>query len=144
MADRRETSRAGLPCLHRRPGPATHVRGGLILAVHNIATTQRYGSETRDTATAQCVRSGRPAGRDVRSIYQDTVSPVLQLAVPLQNVRCSSCSLSDLLASHSSELLSAFFVFLVLIFLFFVFFWSGLFCYVLVPVTLAFHLPYLD
>ena len=69
------------------------------------------------------------------------VSPVQQLSVPLQHV-CCSCSLSDLLASHSLELLSAFVVFLVLIF--FLFFWSGLFCCVLVPGTLAFHLPYLD
>ena len=45
------------------------------------------------------------------------VSSVQQLSVPLQHV-CCSCSPSDL-ASHSSELPSAFFVFLVLIFLFF-------------------------
>ena len=45
------------------------------------------------------------------------VSSVQQLSVPLQHVCCSFCSLSDL-ASHSSELLSAFFVvFSVLIFL---------------------------
>ena len=57
---------------------------------------------------------------------------------------CSSLSpvlflwpfLSDVLASHSSEHLSfsCFFLF---------FLWSGLFCCVLVPVTLAFHLIYL-
>ena len=45
------------------------------------------------------------------------VSSVQQLSVPLQHVCCSSCSLSDL-ASHYSELLSAFF----LLFIFFVFF----------------------
>ena len=33
------------------------------------------------------------------------VSSVQPLSVPLQHIRCSSCSLSDL-ASHSSELLS--------------------------------------
>ena len=58
------------------------------------------------------------------------VSPVQQLSVPLQHVCCSSCSLSDLLASHYSEHLSAFFLSLKL--LFFLFFWSGLFCCVLV------------
>ena len=47
------------------------------------------------------------------------VSPVQQLSVPLQHVCCSSCSPSDL-ASHSSELLSAFFVFLVIFLLFLV------------------------
>ena len=39
------------------------------------------------------------------------VSSVQQSSVPLQHVCCSSCSLSDLLASHYSELLSAFFLF---------------------------------
>ena len=38
------------------------------------------------------------------------VSPVQQLSVPLQHICCSSCNLSDL-ASHCSELLSAFFCF---------------------------------
>ena len=122
------------------------------------------------------------------------VSSVQQLSVPLQHIRCSSCSLSDRLASHYSELLSAFilsclfrtyagifllvfvlfrlrssyiflfstyvvlvvfliflhhillnycrlFVFLVLILLI-ILVW--LVCYVLVPGTLAFHLPYLE
>ena len=70
------------------------------------------------------------------------VSPVQQLSVPLQHVRCSSCSLSDL-ASHSSELLSAFFlfVFFVLIFLIFLV-WLVMLCSL--TGTLAFHLPYLD
>ena len=45
------------------------------------------------------------------------------------------------LASNSSELLSAF---LSIQFLFFLFFWSGLFCCIIVPGTLAFQLPYLD
>ena len=38
------------------------------------------------------------------------VSSVQQLSVPLQHVCCSSCNLSDHVASHSSELLSAFFL----------------------------------
>ena len=45
------------------------------------------------------------------------VSSVQQLSVPHQHVCCSYCSLSDLLASHSSEPFSAFFAFCVLIFL---------------------------
>ena len=40
-----------------------------------------------------------------------------QLCVPLQHTCCSSCSLSDLLASHSSELLSAVPSFSVVVFL---------------------------
>ena len=55
--------------------------------------------------------------------------------------------LSDLLASHSSKHLLFFFVFCffsVLFSLFSFLLWSGLFCYVLVPGTLALHLLYLD
>ena len=57
--------------------------------------------------------------------------------------------LSDLLASHSSEHLSFVllcFLFRSLFFFFFLLFfsWSGLFCCVLVPGTLSFHLLYLD
>ena len=65
------------------------------------------------------------------------VLSVQQLYVPPQNVCCSSCGISDIVASHSSQLLSFSFVFFLLIFLRF---WSGLFC-VLVPGTLVFHLP---
>ena len=56
------------------------------------------------------------------------------MSVHLQHVCCSSSSLSDLLASQSSQLLSAFFVFFVLVFLFFLV-WLVLLCS-------CFHLPY--
>ena len=54
------------------------------------------------------------------------VPPVQQLSVPIQHVCCSSCSLSDLLASHSSKLMF-FFVFLVVIALIFLV-WLVLLC----------------
>ena len=54
-------------------------------------------------------------------------------------------SLSDLLASHSSELLSFFaFVVIVVVLYLFLMLWYGLFGCVLVPDTLAFRLFYLD
>ena len=55
------------------------------------------------------------------------VSPVQQLSVPLQHVCCSSWSLSDL-ASHPSELLSAFCLFV--LFRSFFSYFSGLACFV--------------
>ena len=82
-------------------------------------------------------------------LYAGIFFPVFVLFRPcssylflLSTYICCSCSLSDVLASQSSELMSAFFVYFSSYFPYFS--WSGLFCCVLVPGTLAFHLPYLD
>ena len=54
-----------------------------------------------------------------RYLLLRVAASVQQLPVPLQHVCCSSCCLSDLLASHSSQLMTCRFFFLLLPFSFF-------------------------